>query len=112
MGRNIRTQRLLTCLFSIRLFFDTEFVPFANRVSARRYNVLFLNRLQYSLGLIAASLPLPLVRLPVRSEADAELQTTAVNTNKAATIPQMTQVGLEGLAASILMLGRSYTLWR
>jgi len=47
MGRNIRTQRLLTCLFSIRLFLDVGLLPLANRVSARHYNVLFLNRLQY-----------------------------------------------------------------
>ena len=54
MGSNIRTQRLLTCLFSIRLFLDAGLLPLANGVSALRYNVLFLNRLQYSLGFIAA----------------------------------------------------------
>jgi len=56
MGRNIRTQRLLTCLFSIRLFLELGLLPLANRVSTRHYNVLVLNRLQYSLGFIVAPL--------------------------------------------------------
>ncbi len=63
-------RRLLIYVFSMRQFFSGGLVPLASGIFARRHRVLLLNRLQYSLGLIAASLVLPHIGI-----ASAQLQT-------------------------------------
>jgi hypothetical protein len=61
-------RRLLTYVFSMRQFFNGGLVLLARGVFTRRHKVLLLNRLQYSLGLIAASLVLP--RVDIRKVQD------------------------------------------